>query len=122
MQHVANNKPYMGHIVRKPTFCIGENKGAVQLRSNCEADQHLCFRYTDSTIPLFSKIKISSLFCASTARFVSDLFKTHIVGFLMTWLTCCHKPNIDNKILPLMKSLIKGYDQSKQIIVSCMLC
>ena len=30
----------------KPTICIGENKGADQLRSNCEADQRLCFHYT----------------------------------------------------------------------------
>ena len=27
----------------KPDFCLGENKGADQLRSNCEADQRLCF-------------------------------------------------------------------------------
>ena len=45
----------------KPTICIGENKGADQLRGNCEADQRLCFRNTDSTIPLLSKSKISSL-------------------------------------------------------------
>ena len=45
----------------KPTICIGENKGADQLRSNCEADQRLCFRYIDSAIPLLSKSKISSL-------------------------------------------------------------
>ena len=45
----------------KPTICIGENKGADQLRSNCEADQRLCFRYMDSTIPLLSKSKISHL-------------------------------------------------------------
>ena len=32
-----------------------------QLRSNCEADQRLCFRYKDSTISLLSKSKISSL-------------------------------------------------------------
>ena len=32
-----------------------------QRRSNCEADQHLCFRYMDSKIPLLSKSKISSL-------------------------------------------------------------
>ena len=44
----------------KPTICIGENKGADQLRSNCEADQRLCFRYTDSTIPLLLKSEISS--------------------------------------------------------------
>ena len=46
----------------KPTICIGENKGADQLRSNCEADQRLCIRYTDSTIPVLSKSKIASLY------------------------------------------------------------
>ena len=40
---------------------IGENKDADQLRSNREADQRLCFRYIDSTIPLFPKYKISRL-------------------------------------------------------------
>ena len=48
--------------MRKPTICICENKGADQLHSNCEADQRLCFRYTDSTITLLSKSKISSLY------------------------------------------------------------
>ena len=43
-------------------FCICENKDADQLRSNCAADQRLCFRYTDSTIPLLpdSKFQVSS--------------------------------------------------------------
>ena len=36
----------------KPTICIGENKGADQLRGNREADQRLCFRYSDSTLKL----------------------------------------------------------------------
>ena len=44
----------------KRTICIGENKGADHLRSNCEADQRLCFRYSDSTVPLLLKSKISS--------------------------------------------------------------
>ena len=44
--------------MREPTICMGENKGADQLCSNCEADQHLCFRYTDSTVPLLLKSKI----------------------------------------------------------------
>ena len=39
-------------IMRKPDFCLCENKGTDHLRSNCEADQRLCFRYTDSTISL----------------------------------------------------------------------
>ena len=59
----------------KPTMCIGKNKNTDQLR---EADQRLCFRYTDSTIPLLSKSKIFSLYQSSvtTARFVSDLIGT----------------------------------------------
>ena len=37
---------------------ICENKDADQLRGNREADQHLCFRYLDSTIPLLPIYKI----------------------------------------------------------------
>ena len=51
----------VSHIMRKPFFCICENKDADQLRGNREADQRLCFRYTDSTIPLLPKSEISSL-------------------------------------------------------------
>ena len=50
----------MSLCMRKPTICICENKGADQLRGNREADQRLCFRYTDSTLPLLLKSKISS--------------------------------------------------------------
>ena len=52
---------YLSRIVRKPAFCICENKDADQLRDNREADQRLCFRYTDNTIPVLSKSEISSL-------------------------------------------------------------
>ena len=52
----------------KPTICIGENKDADQLRGNREADQRLCFRYSDSTIHLL--LKLLALFCACTGRFV----------------------------------------------------
>ena len=41
-------------------MCICETKGADQLRGNREADQRLCFRYSDSTIPLLLKSEISS--------------------------------------------------------------
>ena len=53
--------------MRNPTFCICENKDADHLRGNREADQRLCFRYTDSTIPLLSKSEISSLKPSSVA-------------------------------------------------------
>ena len=51
--------------MRKPTICIGENKDADQLRGNREADQRLCFRYKDSTIPLLLKYEISCFWPAS---------------------------------------------------------
>ena len=44
----------------KPTICLCENKGADQLRGNREADQRLCFRYSDSTILLLLESEISS--------------------------------------------------------------
>ena len=50
----------MSRHMGKPTICLGEDKGADQLRSNREADQRLCFRYSDSTVPLLLKSEISS--------------------------------------------------------------
>ena len=57
--------------MRKPTVCIGENKGADQLCSNCTADQHLCYRPFDSKMPLL--FKLLTIFCDCTVWFVSDL-------------------------------------------------
>ena len=51
----------MSSVIRKPAFCICENKGADQLHGNYAADQHLCFCYIDSTIPILPKSEISSL-------------------------------------------------------------
>ena len=38
--------------MRKPDFCICENKDADQLCGYREADLRLCFRYMNSTNPL----------------------------------------------------------------------
>ena len=86
--HLANQSQ-MSRVVRKPAFCICENKDADQLRGNREADQRLCFRYTDSTIPLLPKSGISSLQLSSVTvqpglcRTWSETPKT---GFLRTRL------------------------------------
>ena len=56
---MLNMGKYMSGLMGKPTICIGENKDADQLRGNREADQRLCFRYSDSTIPLLLKSEIS---------------------------------------------------------------
>ena len=53
-------KTDMSHIMRIPTTCKCENKDADQLRDNHQADQRLCFRYSDSTIPLLPKSEFSS--------------------------------------------------------------
>ena len=66
----------MSFVMRKPAFWVCENKDADQLRDNPEADQRLCFRYTDSSIPQLPKYEITSLLPSSLtvqARLVSDL-------------------------------------------------
>ena len=35
---------HMSHVIRKPAFCICQNKGTDQLCGNRPADQCLCFR------------------------------------------------------------------------------
>ena len=65
---ISNGYPdHLSIVVRKPAFCICENKDANKLRSSCAADQRLCFCYIDSTDPLFSKSEISSLKASSVA-------------------------------------------------------
>ena len=65
---------------------MGENKDADQLRGNREADQRLCFRYTDSTfppllIPKFSRFWVSSV--TVQAGLCWTWSETQIVGFVM---------------------------------------
>ena len=60
MRETLSAHENMSHDMKKSDFCICENKDADQLRSNCAADQRLCFRYIDSTIPLLPKSNISS--------------------------------------------------------------
>ena len=55
--HILN---YMSHITKKWLLAYVKNKGADQLQSNFAADQRLCFRFIDSTIPVLLKPKISS--------------------------------------------------------------
>ena len=76
----------MSRLMGKPTICIGENKDADQLRGNRkadrnrEADQRLCFRYSDSTTPplLTSKFQASSSFlCLYRTVCVGPVRKPH---------------------------------------------
>ena len=53
----SHNKAHLSLVMRKLDFCICENKGA--------ADQHLCFHFLNSTIPLstISLLTISEILC-----------------------------------------------------------
>ena len=75
--------------MRKPAFCMCKNKGADQIRGNREADQRLCFRYIESTIPLLPIYKISSIkpSCVVAQPGLSGAWsETTKTGFLTTWL------------------------------------
>ena len=57
--YLSVNCSNLSRIVRKPDFCLCENKRR-RSASHCEADQRLCFRHSDSTISLLPKSEISS--------------------------------------------------------------
>ena len=67
----------------KPTICIGENKGADQLRGNREADQRLCIRYSDSTIPVLKFQASSSFLCFYRSVCVEPVRKPHEAAHLL---------------------------------------
>ena len=77
--------------MRKPAFCICENKDADQLRgNNREADQRLCFCYIASSIPLYflkSKFQASEISSAVVQPGLCRIWsETPNTGFLTTRL------------------------------------
>ena len=76
-------KIILSRLMRKPTICICETKGADQLR-NCEADQRIWFSYRDSTgivqflYFLNPKFPASSCFlCLCSLDCVRPVWKPH---------------------------------------------
>ena len=119
--------------MRKPTICLGENKGADQLRSNCEADQRLCFRHKNSIIPpllVFTSFMLSlhSLFCVRPGRkpkllVFSCTDSCSCTGLLNNTISCKHY--LDNCISifsrsPLQEGRIRvnrdGYGAEHQLL------
>ena len=114
--YISNN--YLSLCVRKPTICMGENKDADQLRGNREADQRLCFRYTDSTfppllIPKFSRFWVSSV--TVQAGLCWTWSETQIVGFVM------HRPNFKT-FKDVLRLCLYTYTISHGVSISITLC
>ena len=66
--------------MEKQTICIGENKGADQLRGNREADQRLCFRYSIVQFLFYLNQKFqasSSFLCLYRSVCVGPVRKPH---------------------------------------------
>ena len=75
------------HRTSEQNFAF-ENKGADQLCSNCTADQHLCFRYMDSTkTPLLNpKFQAPRLFLRFYRPVCVGPGQKPVTGFLTSWL------------------------------------
>ena len=81
----------------KPTICICKNKDADQLRSNREADQCLCFRYTDSILPLLFKSEISS-FQPASVTVQPDLCQTCSETTLLVFSQAANMVRMGNNV------------------------
>ena len=73
--------------MRKPAFCICEIKDADELRGDRAADQGLCFRYIDNTIPLLPKFQSSNHLLVVKPGLCRTWLETPKTGFLMTRFT-----------------------------------
>ena len=100
----------MSRLMGKPTICICENKDADQLRCDREADQRLCFRYSDSTIPLLLKSEISSFWLFSVLvqlGLCRTLSETTLLVF----------PRGGSYVLPLYLPFCAGLRTLQQLII-----
>ena len=79
--------------MRKLAFCICENKDADQLRGDSEADQRLCFRYIDSTIPQLPIYEISVAvqpgLCQTWSETPKTIFLTTRLTAMLRHIWCC---------------------------------
>ena len=85
----------LSRLMRKPTICICENKGTDQLCGNREAGLCLCFRYSDSTLPLLLKSEILACFCdwrpvcVGPGRKTPNCWFSHVNAQIAFTYPCC---------------------------------
>ena len=77
---------YLRRVMRKPVFCICENKGADQQCCNQKADQRNCLRYIVHSI-YFLNPKFPKCLDAVQPGLCRTWSETPKIGFLVTLLT-----------------------------------
>ena len=92
-----NTNKKMTRVLRKPRFCIYKSKAPLFLLQIVQFLFFLNLKFPASTL---------AIFCDCTARFKSDLFRNHTVGF------SCHGSNIyhqqSSAASPLLFSLMSS--------------
>ena len=76
---VNHNSRDMSRFKEKQNLAYAKTKLQISCAiSNCTADERLCFRFKEITVPLLAKSKISSIYLSSvcSGRFVSGLIGT----------------------------------------------
>ena len=77
----------LSHIMRKPDFCICENKAVDQLTMKLISAIVFATKIVQSLYFLNPHFKPLAIFCKFTAWLVSDQVGNQNIGFLMTWLS-----------------------------------
>ena len=110
----------MSRLMRKPKICMGENKDADQLRGNREADQRLCFHYTDTVVQFlyFSNPKFqasSHLLCLYRPVCVGPVWKPHC--FPTRWLICFFLSSYDRPVLEnaVSRGILSHFDGPRHV-------
>ena len=64
---------HLSHVMRKPVLAICEQQRCRSACASAQSDQHLCFRYLDSIIPILDKSKTLTGLCSWAGRSESYL-------------------------------------------------
>ena len=90
--------------MRKQAFCICKNKDADKLRGNREADQRLCFRFTDSIKKnlFFLNMKFQASETPKTGFLTSRLIYYLMCSFISK---CCSFLSLLDKMLRILLAI-----------------
>ena len=96
----------------KPTYAYVKT-GTDQLRSNCEADQRLCFCYIDNRIPLQTTLLVFMTRLISPAGIVHEFDENGLTISNPDWCQC-----IPVELIKVTQEIVHQWDRGLQEFVS----